>query len=102
MESATLQIECSNAADMTDWPDRLDLAPVVICPYSRHAILKETVTALQNNTLASQTALFIFSDAPYRPDHTADIQKVRDYLHTITPCVINTDLNRIWGRSEAV
>ena len=65
------------------WPEKLQYAPICICPYSRYDLLKQVIAALQNNVLASESALFLFSDAPYRPDHTDAVQKVRDYLHTI-------------------
>lgn len=65
------------------WPETLKYAPVVICPYLRYDLFKQVISALQKNTLAKETALFLFSDAPYIPAHAEGVQKVRDYLHTI-------------------
>ena len=67
-----------------DWPESLQYAPIVICPYNRYDALKQVIEALKKNTLAAESALFLFSDAPYIPQHTAAVQKVRDYLYTIT------------------
>jgi hypothetical protein len=61
---------------------RMKLAPICIPTYIRLDHLKQTIGALQNNTLASESELFVFSDGP-RPGHEAKVQAVRDYLKTI-------------------
>ena len=45
-----------------------NLAPIGISTYSRIHHLQKTVEALKNNLLASQSELFIFSDAPKAGD----------------------------------
>ncbi len=59
------------------------LAPIGISTYSRIHHLQKTVEALKNNLLASQSELFIFSDAPKAGDEEI-VNKVRSYIHTIT------------------
>lgn len=59
-----------------------DLAPIGLSTYSRLGHLKQTVTALQNNELATESELYIFSDAPKLGDEDK-VQAVRDYLKTI-------------------
>ncbi len=41
-----------------------NLAPIILFAYNRPIHTKHTIEALQNNTLAKDSELFIFSDAP--------------------------------------
>jgi len=59
-----------------------ELAPIGVSTYSRLRHLKETIAALRNNTLATESELFIFSDAP-KPGDEEMVSSVRDYIHTI-------------------
>ena len=58
------------------------LAPIGISTYSRLSHLKKTIEALQKNILASNTLLYIFSDAP-KPGDEEIVQKVRNYIKSI-------------------
>jgi hypothetical protein len=58
------------------------LAPIAISTYSRINHLKKVIKALQRNTLASKSELYIFSDAPKLGDEEI-VRKVRNYIHTI-------------------
>lgn len=60
-----------------------ELAPILLFSYKRLDTLHQTVSALQQNYLAKESDLFVFSDAAKYPDDTATIKKVRDYLYTI-------------------
>ena len=60
----------------------MHLAPIGISTYIRINHIKRTIEALQKNTLAKQSDLYIFSDAP-KPDDEAKVAIVREYLHTI-------------------
>lgn len=60
----------------------MELAPIGVSTYSRIKHLKQTIEALQRNTLAKQSELYIFSDAPQKGDEEI-VQKVRDYIHTV-------------------
>ena len=60
------------------------LAPVVLFCYKRLDILKQTIEALQQNYLANDTELFIFSDGPKKEEDDAEIEGVRTYLRTVT------------------
>lgn len=60
-----------------------NLAPIVLFVYNRLDHTKQTIEALQNNELATQSDLIIFSDAA---KHVKDIKKVellRSYIDTI-------------------
>ncbi|MFD2934151.1 glycosyltransferase family protein [Spirosoma flavum] len=60
-----------------------ELAPILLFTYKRLDTLKQTIYALQQNYLASESELFIFSDAA-KTDYDIDIiKKVRAYLSTI-------------------
>ncbi|MFT5635025.1 MAG: hypothetical protein ACI89T_000456 [Cognaticolwellia sp.] len=60
-----------------------NLAPIALGTYTRLAHLKETVYALQQNTLAQMSELYVFSDAP-QPGDEAIVSDVRTYLSTIS------------------
>lgn len=60
----------------------MTLAPIGLSTYSRLDHLKQTVDALQGNTLAPQSELYIFSDAP-RPGDEEKVREVRNFIKTI-------------------
>jgi len=59
-----------------------NLAPIALSTYSRINHLKQVIKALQKNTLAKESELYIFSDAPKLGDEEI-VAKVRTYIHTI-------------------
>ena len=59
-----------------------NLAPIGVSTYSRINHLKQTIEALQKNTLAKESELYIFSDAP-QPGNEEIVAMVRQYIHTI-------------------
>ncbi len=59
-----------------------NLAPIGISTYSRINHLKQTIEALQKNTLAKQSELYIFSDAPKDGDEET-VGRVREFIHTV-------------------
>lgn len=59
-------------------------APILLFTYKRLDTLKRTVKALQENTLASQSILYIFSDASKKKEDEAIVGSVRSFLRTIT------------------
>lgn len=60
------------------------LAPVLLFTYKRLDTLKRTVKALQENNLASESTLYIFSDASKKKEDEDIVDSVRAYLKTIT------------------
>lgn len=58
------------------------LAPIGICTYTRIDKLKQTIEALKADFLATQSELFIFSDAPISGDE-AKVEKVRRYIVSV-------------------
>ena len=61
-----------------------NLAPVTIFVYNRLWNIKQTIKALQDNYLAKETDIFIFSDAPKETRDIKKVNAVREYLKTIT------------------
>jgi hypothetical protein len=59
------------------------LAPIVLFVYNRLDHTKQTVEALQKNELASESELFIYSDAAKNEEGTLKVKAVREYLKTI-------------------
>lgn len=59
-----------------------DLAPIGVSTYSRIKHLKQAIEALQKNTLAKDSEIYIFSDAPKKGDEEI-VAKVREYVRTI-------------------
>lgn len=65
----------------------MTLAPIVIFCYNRPLLLKQTVEALQNNILASDSDLIIFCDGPKNgasSDVLNQINQVREYCDSIS------------------
>ncbi len=60
-----------------------NLAPIVLFTYNRHQHTRQTVEALQKNTLAKESQLFIYSDAPKNQAAKEKVQQVREYIKTI-------------------
>ena len=59
-------------------------APIALFVYNRPEHTLQTVTALQNNVLAKESDLIIFSDGPKNEKDTEKLIEVRKYLKTIT------------------
>lgn len=58
-------------------------APVALFVYARLEHTRRTIEALQRNLLATQTDLFVFSDAAKNPGAEAAVRAVRDYVRSI-------------------
>ncbi len=59
-------------------------APVVLFCYKRLDTLIETISALKNNDLSTESELFIFSDAAKCDSDINRVDEVREYLKNIT------------------
>ena len=58
-------------------------APIGLSVYSRLQHLQKAVHSLENNTIARDCYLYIFSDAP-KPGDEEKVAEIRQYLRTIT------------------
>jgi hypothetical protein len=61
----------------------IQIAPIILFTYQRLDSLKETISALANNSLASDSDLIIFSDGPKSLKDEPTVKEVRVYLKTI-------------------
>jgi hypothetical protein len=61
----------------------MTFAPIALFVYNRPAHTRQTVEALLKNELAGESDLFIFSDAPKKPEAVAAVQEVREYIKTV-------------------
>ncbi|MFH1233603.1 MAG: glycosyltransferase family 2 protein [Patescibacteria group bacterium] len=63
----------------------MNLAPIALFVYNRSWHTKQTIEALKNNKLATDSDLIIFSDGPKNNDlNQQQVNKVRKYLKTIS------------------
>lgn len=61
----------------------MNLAPITLFVYNRLTHTRQTIEALQKNTLANQSDLIIFSDASKLEAQDEAVQEVREYIHQI-------------------
>lgn len=66
---------------MTD--DAMNLAPVVLFVYSRLWHTQRTIESLQNNALAAESTLYIYSDAPRNDKDAQGVAEIREYIKGI-------------------
>lgn len=66
--------------------NNINYAPVVLFAFNRLAPLKACVDALLKNSEAAESDLIVYVDGPrpYKPGETDKVQKVRDFVKTIT------------------
>ncbi len=71
--------------------------PIALFVYNRPWHTQKTVEALQKNELASESDLFIFSDAPKKPEAVTAVQEVREYIKTVggfkSVSIVERDIN---------
>lgn len=58
-------------------------APIALFVYNRLEHTRRTVNALQQNRLAEQSELIIFSDAPKQPAEAENVRAVREYIRQL-------------------
>lgn len=82
----------------------MTLAPIILFVYNRPRHTRQTVEALQKNQLASESKLFIYSDAPKNENAVVKVAEVREYLDTINGfksiTIIKRDTN--WGLANSI
>ena len=61
----------------------MNLAPIVIFVYNRLDLTEQTIFALQENILAKDSELFIFSDAAKNEQDITNVHDVRKFIYTI-------------------
>jgi len=61
----------------------MKLAPIIIFTYKRLGTLKQTISTLKDNSLASKSELFVFADGPKNENDADSVNQVRDYIKQI-------------------
>ena len=79
-------------------------APVVLFVYNRTDHTRRTVEALKKNILASQSDLYVFSDAPKKIEAAVAAQEVREFFKSISGFrsvhIVERDKN--WGLANSI
>jgi len=80
------------------------LSPITLFVYNRPWHTRQTIEALQRNALASESELFIYSDAAKTHKDAISVKEVRDYIHGVTGFkriqIIERDKN--WGLADSI
>jgi hypothetical protein len=82
----------------------MNLAPIVLFVYNRLDHTKQTVESLQKNELASESELFIYSDAAKNECNINKVNEVREYIKTIDGFkkVTIIERERNWGLANSI
>ena len=79
-------------------------APILLFVFNRPDHVRRTVEALQRNTLAAESILYIYSDAARTPEQNETVSEVRKYIHTINGFkeinIIEREEN--WGLARSI
>ena len=80
------------------------LSPIVLFVHNRPWHTKQTVEALQQNELAEDSELFIYSDAAKSSKANAAVQEVRDYIYSVSGFKKITIIERKynWGLADSI
>lgn len=83
----------------------MPLAPILLFVYNRPEHVKRTLAALEQNILAKESELFIYSDAARSPQDEASVAEVRKMIRTALPFfkqvnIIERETN--WGLARSI
>jgi hypothetical protein len=78
--------------------------PIVLFVYNRPVHTRRTVESLQKNTLARESELVVYSDAPKTQEAAGAVREVREYIKTITgfKSVRIVERDRNWGLANSI
>lgn len=81
-----------------------NLSPIILFTYNRPRHTRQTIEALQQNFLAIQSDLIIYSDAPKNSTAANQVQEVRDYLKTISgfKSIKIVEKEENWGLAKSI
>lgn len=82
----------------------MNLAPVVLFVYNRPWHTKQTIETLQKNSLAQQSKLFIYSDAPKDKSEADNVKQVRKHINNLKGFkkIIIVERDRNWGLADSI
>ena len=82
----------------------MKLAPILLFVYNRLQHTIQTIQSLQENTLSSESTLFIYSDGPKSEKDVEAVNQIREYirpLHGFAEVVI-IEREKNWGLAANV
>jgi len=62
----------------------MNLSPIILFVFNRPDHTRRVIEALEKNDLASESDLFIYSDAPKKQPDEVKVREVRDYISGVT------------------
>ena len=65
-------------------------APILLFVFNRPDHVRRTVEALKQNTLSSDSVLYIYSDAARTPEQEGAVEEVRKYIHSVSGFKLGT------------
>ena len=79
-------------------------APIALFVYNRPEHTRQTIEALRENSLARQSDLVIFSDAPKNPKASAAVAEVREHIRTVDgfKSVTIVEREENWGLARSI
>ncbi|KAA6344924.1 hypothetical protein EZS27_007477 [termite gut metagenome] len=79
-------------------------APVLLFVYNRPAHAMQAIASLQQNTLAAQSSLFIYSDAAKDEESRASVEETRRFIRTVTgfESVTIIEREKNWGLAGSI
>jgi hypothetical protein len=79
-------------------------SPIILFVYNRPWHTRQTIEALQRNELASESELFIYSDAAKSSKANAAVQEVRGYIYSVSGFKKITIIERKynWGLADSI
>lgn len=79
-------------------------APILLFVYNRPDHVRQGIASLQQNALAAQSPLFIYSDAAGSEESRKAVGEVRQYIHTVSGFASVTIIERSenWGLARSI
>lgn len=79
-------------------------APILLFVYNRPVHAQQAIASLQQNSLAAESPLFIYSDAAKNEENRAPVNETREYIRTITGFASVTIIERRenWGLARNI
>ena len=79
-------------------------SPILLFVYNRPTHIRRCIESLLKNSLASESELFIYSDAAKDENQRKEVEEVRKYLHTIQGFkhITIIERNENWGLARSI
>lgn len=80
------------------------LSPIILFVYNRPEHVQKGIASLLANDLATESDLYIYSDAPKNEETREAVMQVREYIHTIRgfKSITIVERDRNWGLANSI